>query len=209
MEISVTLIIILFTSLISFQGFNNYTLIDRLKHSPSREANGKEYYRLLTSGFLHADWVHLLINMFVLYSFGNYIESYIISIFGNPMGKIVYLLMYLLNIIIANIPTMVRQKHNPSFSSIGASGAVSGIIFIFILLNPWAILYLFFIIPVPAIIAGIGYLIYSSYAANKGHGRLDHSAHFAGAIAGMAMIIILNRQILGDFMHRLVADFPL
>lgn len=209
MEISVTLIIILFTSLISYQGFNNYNLIDRLKHSPSREANGKEYYRLLTSGFLHADWVHLLINMFVLYSFGNYIESYIISIFGNPMGKIVYLVMYLLNIVIANIPTMVRQKHNPSFSSIGASGAVSGIIFIFILLNPWAILYLFFIIPVPAIIAGIGYLIYSSYAANKGHGRLDHSAHFAGAIAGMAMIIILNRQILGDFMHRLVADFPL
>lgn len=209
MEISVTLIIILFTSLISYQGFNNYNLIDKLKHSPSREANGKEYYRLLTSGFLHADWVHLLINMFVLYSFGNYIESYVISIFGNPMGKIAYLVMYLLNIIIANIPTMVRQKHNPSFSSIGASGAVSGIIFIFILLNPWAILYLFFIIPVPAIIAGIGYLIYSSYAANKGHGRLDHSAHFAGAIAGMAMIIILNRQILGDFMHRLVADFPL
>lgn len=209
MEISVTLIIILFTSLISFQGFNNYNLIDRLKHSPSREADGKEYYRLLTSGFLHADWVHLLINMFVLYSFGNYIESYIISIFGNPAGKIIYLAMYLLNIIIANIPTMVRQRHNPSFSSIGASGAVSGIIFIFILLNPWAILYLFFIIPVPAIIAGIGYLIYSSYAANKGHGRLDHSAHFAGAIAGMLMIIILNRQILGDFMHRLVADFPL
>ena len=209
MEISVTLIIILFTSLISFQGFNNYNLIDRLKHSPSREASGKEYYRLLTSGFLHADWVHLLINMFVLYSFGNYIESYIISIFGNPTGKIIYLAMYLLNIIIANIPTMVRQRHNPSFSSIGASGAVSGIIFIFILLKPWAILYLFFIIPVPAIIAGIGYLIYSSYAANKGHGRLDHSAHFAGAIAGMLMIIVLNRQILGDFMHRLIADFPL
>ena len=209
MEISVTLIIILFTSLISFQGFNNYNLIDRLKHSPSREAHGKEYYRLLTSGFLHADWVHLLINMFVLYSFGNYIESYIISIFGNPTGKIIYLVMYLLNIIIANIPTMIRQRHNPSFSSIGASGAVSGIIFIFILLQPWAILYLIFIIPVPAIIAGIGYLIYSSYAANKGHGRLDHSAHFAGAIAGMLMIIILNKQILGDFMHRLVADFPL
>jgi membrane associated rhomboid family serine protease len=209
MEISVTLIIILFTALIYYQGFSRYELIDRLKHSPAREASGKEYYRLLTSGFLHADWVHLLINMFVLYSFGNYIETYIVSLFGDPMGKIIYVVLYLLNIILANIPTMIRHRHNPSFSSIGASGAVSGIIFIFILLNPWAILYLFFIIPVPAIIAGIGYLIYSSYYANKGHGRLDHSAHFAGAIAGMLMMFILDRQIAGDFLHRLVADFPL
>lgn len=209
MDISITLIIIIFTSLISFQGFNRYDLIDKLKHAPYRENHGKEYYRLLTSGFLHADWTHLLVNMFVLYSFGNFIESYIISLFGNPTGKIIYLLMYLLNIIIANIPTMIRHSQNPSFSSIGASGAVSGIIFIFILLQPWAILYLFFIIPVPAIIAGIGYLIYSSWAANKEHGRLDHSAHFAGAIAGMLMIIILNRQIAGDFLDRLIADFPL
>ena len=209
MDISITLIIIIFTALISFQGFNRYDLIDKLKHSPYREKHGKEYYRLLTSGFLHADWTHLLVNMFVLYSFGNYIESYIISLYGNPAGKIIYLMMYLLNIILANIPTMIRQSQNPSFSSIGASGAVSGIIFIFILLQPWSILYLFFVIPVPAIIAGIGYLIYSSWAANKGHGRLDHSAHFAGAIAGMLMIIILNRQIAGDFLDRLIADFPL
>lgn len=209
MDLSITLIIIIFTALISFQGFNRYDLIDKLKHSPYREKHGKEYYRVLTSGFLHADWTHLLINMFVLYSFGNYIESYIISLFGNPSGKIIYLVMYLLNIILANIPTMIRQSQNPSFSSIGASGAVSGIIFIFILLQPWSILYLFFVIPVPAIIAGIGYLFYSSWAANKGHGRLDHSAHFAGAIAGMLMIIILNRQIAGDFLDRLIADFPL
>src|SRR5688500_4279744 len=209
MEISVTLIIILFTSLISFQGFNRYELIDRLKHSPYREAHSKEYYRLLTSGFLHADWVHLLINMFVLYSFGNYIESYIVSIFGDPMGKIIYVLLYILNIILANIPTMIRQRHNPSFSSSRASGAVRGILFLFLLLQPWALLYLFFIVPLPAVIAGIGYLIYSSYAASRGHGRLDHSAHFAGAIAGMLLIFLLNRQIASDFLHRLVADFPL
>ena len=209
MDISITLIIIIFTSLISMQGFNRYELIDRLKHSPYREAGGKEYYRLLTSGFLHADWVHLLINMFVLYSFGNYIEAYINSLFGDPAGKIIYLMLYLLNIFLANIPTLLKHRHNPSFSSIGASGAVSGIIFIFILLNPWAILYLFFVIPVPAIIAGIGYLIYSSWAANKGHGRLDHAAHFAGAIAGMVMMVILDPHILNQFLHRLVADFPL
>lgn len=164
---------------------------------------------MLTSGFVHADWTHLIVNMFVLYSFGNYIESYITHEFGSVLGRVIYLILYLLNIIFANIPTTLRHRFNPGFSSIGASGAVSGIIFIFILLQPWSILKLFLVIPVPAIIAGIGYLIYSSWAANQGHGRLDHSAHFAGAIAGMIMIILLKREILSDFFFRLIHDFPL
>jgi membrane associated rhomboid family serine protease len=206
--LSITLIIIIFTGLISYQGFSRYEVIDRLKHSPGRESRGKEYYRLLTSGFVHADWTHLLVNMFVLYSFGQYIESYIASLFGPTWGKIIFVGLYLLNIIIANIPTTMRHKDDPSFSSIGASGAVSGMVFIFILLRPWEMLYLFFVIPVPAIIAGVGYLIYSSWAANREHGRIDHSAHFAGAIAGMAMMIMLNSQIAGDFVQRLIHDFP-
>jgi membrane associated rhomboid family serine protease len=209
LDISITLLIIIFTALVSYQGFSKYTFIDRLKHSPAREAGAGEYYRLLTSGFVHADWTHLLVNMFVLYSFGMVIENYIIHEFGEVNGRVIYLVLYLLNIILANVPTAIRFKNNPGFSSIGASGAVSGIIFIFILMQPWALLYLFFIIPVPAIIAGVGYLFYSSWAANQGHGRLDHSAHFAGAIAGMLMIILLRKEILSDFFYRLVHDFPL
>lgn len=209
MGVSITLIIIIFTALISWQGFNNYQVIDRLKHHPVREVGAKEYYRLLTSGFVHADWMHLMVNMFVLYSFGEYIENYVISIFGNVQGRIIFLVMYMLNIIIANLPTTMRHQNNPSFSSIGASGAVSGMVFIFILLQPWAILNLFFIIPVPAIIAGIIYLIYSSWEARKERGRIDHSAHFAGALAGMLMIILLNREIINDFFTKLIADFPL
>ncbi|HZV68123.1 MAG TPA: rhomboid family intramembrane serine protease [Saprospiraceae bacterium] len=209
MGISITIIIIIFTCLISFQGFSKYAFIDRLKHSPVRELQYKEYYRLLTSGFIHADWTHLLVNMFVLYSFGEFIENYIISEFDDPWGKVIFCVMYLLNIIIANIPTYLKQKHNPSFASIGASGAVSGIIFIFILLRPWSTLSLFFIIPVPAIILGVGYLIYSSWAAKKGHGNFDHSAHFTGALAGMFMIILLRKEILIEFVHSLINDFPL
>lgn len=209
MGISITLLIIIFTTLISYQGFSRYEIIDRLKHSPYREAGAKEYYRLLTSGFIHADWTHLLVNMFVLYSFGEVIERYIMDEFGKMQGRIIFLLLYLMNIILANLLTAFKHAHHPGFSSIGASGAVSGIIFIFILLHPWSILYLFFIIPVPAIIAGVAYLIYSSWAANKEHGRLDHAAHFAGAVAGMLMIILLKREIISDFFHRLVHDFPL
>ncbi len=209
MGVSITLIIIIFTALISWQGFNNYQVIDRLKHYPVREVGAKEYFRLLTSGFVHADWMHLMVNMFVLYSFGEYIENYVISLFGNVQGRIIFLILYLLNIIIANLPTTMRHQNNPSFSSIGASGAVSGVVFIFILLQPWAILNLFFVVPVPAIIAGIIYLIYSSWEARKERGRIDHSAHFAGALAGMLMIILLNRAIVNDFFTKLIADFPL
>lgn len=209
MDLTITFLLIIFTSLISWQGFNRYDILDRLKHSPSREMNGKEFYRLLTSGFLHADGIHLLVNMFVLYSFGSYIESYVISLFGAVQGRVIFVLLYLLNIVFANIPTMMKHRDNPAFSSIGASGAVSGMVFIFILLQPWATLNLFFFIPVPAIIAGIIYLVYSSWEARKERGRIDHSAHFAGAIAGMLMIILLNRRIVNDFIERLVADFPL
>lgn len=208
MGISITLLIIIFTSVISYQGFTRYATIDRLKHNPAREAGSKEWYRMLTSGFVHGDWIHLLVNMYVLYSFGEYIESYILHEYGSTKGRIIFLVMYALNIILANIPTAFRHREHPGFSSIGASGAVSGIVFMFILLQPWATLTLFFIIPVPAVLVGIGYLIYSSWAANHGQGRLDHSAHFAGAIAGMLMIILLDHQIASDFIRRLIQDFP-
>jgi membrane associated rhomboid family serine protease len=209
MEISITLLIIVFTGLVSYQGFSRYDVIDRLKHFPIRESGSGEYYRMLTSGFVHADWMHLIINMYVLYIFGNHVESYIVSEFGNLQGRIIYLLLYLINIVLANLPTAFKHKDYPGFSSIGASGAVSGILFIFILLHPWSILNLFFIIPVPAIIAGIGYLIYSSWAARQGHGRLDHSAHFAGAIGGILMIVLLRKEIVSEFFYRLVHEFPL
>lgn len=209
MGLTVTILIIGFTCLISYQGFANYNIIDRLKHFPARELEFKEYYRLLTGGFVHADWTHLIINMFVLYSFGSFIESFLVGMHGATKGRIIFVVLYLLNIILANIPTSIKHKNNYGFSSIGASGAVSGIVFIFILLNPWSMLLLFFIIPVPAIIMGIGYLLYSSWAAKKGQGRLDHSAHFAGAIAGMAMILLLHHEIIHVFLRKLVDDFPL
>jgi membrane associated rhomboid family serine protease len=208
-NLTITLLIIVFTGLMSYQGFSNYHMIDRWKHYPYRESRQKEWYRLLTSGFVHADWIHLLINMYVLFSFGSYIESNIVSWYGNAAGRLIFLLVYLLNIILANIPTTIRQIHNPGFSSIGASGAISGLLFMTILFNPWSMFQLFFIVPIPAVLLGAGYLIYSSMAANKGQGRLDHSAHFAGALAGMALIILIHPEIVGDFFRKLASDFPL
>lgn len=208
-QLTITLLIIVFTGLVSYQGFSNYHLIDRWKHYPYRESSQKEWYRMLTSGFVHADWVHLLVNMYVLFSFGKFIESNVVDWYGNAAGRLIFLLVYLFNIILANIPTTLRQIHNPGFSSIGASGAISGLLFMTILLTPWSMFQLFFIIPIPAVLLGAGYLIYSSMAANKGQGRLDHSAHFAGALAGMALIILIHPEIVPDFFRKLVSDFPL
>src|SRR5690606_8695378 len=109
-SVSITLLIIIFTSLISYQGFNNYGVIDRLKHYPARESGMREYYRLLSSGFVHGDWTHLLVNMFVLYSFGEVIEGFIAHEFGATKGRILYLLLYLANIVLANLPTAVRHR---------------------------------------------------------------------------------------------------
>jgi membrane associated rhomboid family serine protease len=148
--------------------------------------------------------------MYVLYSFGSYIEKgYIIAEFGNTVGRIIFISLYLLNIILANIPTLIKNKNNPSFASIGASGAISGLIFISILLRPWDKIGLFFFIDIHAIFVGIIYLIYSSWEASKERGRIDHLAHFAGAIAGMVLIILLRKEILIEFFHKLVDDFPL
>lgn len=208
-HVTVTLLIIMFTALVSYQGFNNYHLIDRWKHSPYRESRQKEWYRLLTSGFVHADWVHLLVNMYVLWGFGRQIEMQIISWYNPSTGRLLFLLIYLAIIILANMPTTFRQMNNPGFASIGASGAVSGLLFMYILLDPWATFGLMFIIPMPAVILGVGYLIYSSWAANRGHGRIDHSAHFAGALAGMALFIMIHHEVLNIFLKRLVNESPL
>jgi membrane associated rhomboid family serine protease len=204
MGLTITLLIIIFTGIISYQGFVKYNTIDKLKHHPYREMHQKEYFRLLTSGFVHADWMHLIINMYVFFSFGQAIEDYLMDAYGSPKGQIYFMIMYLLNIIIANLPTAFQHQHNPGFASIGASGAVSGFVFMFILLAPWAKLYLMFVLPVPAIVLGVGYLIYSSWASRKGHGNIDHSAHFAGALAGMAMFILLNKGVLGEFFEKLL-----
>ena len=144
---SVTLILIIVTGLVSYQAFSNRDMFYKLMHNPYIEVRNKEYYRFLTSCFVHGSWMHLGINMFVLYQFGQKVEGYFVQVFGEFMGRLNYLLMYLLAGIFADIPTFFKQKDNQMFSSVGASRAVSGVMFAFVLFDPWAMLYLFFILP--------------------------------------------------------------
>ena len=127
---SITVALILVTILISYRGFEDSRIVHRLKHYPVAEHGNKEYYRLISSGFVHGGWLHLLINMYVLYEFGSVVEKQFISIFDPILGLFVYLFMYMSAIVIADLPTFFQHKNNPSYAAVGASGAVSAVVFI-------------------------------------------------------------------------------
>ena len=208
MDTPVTYVIIAVTIVISLLGFNNRELFERLKHHPYSEVRNKEWHRLISSGFLHGSYIHLGINMFVLYEFGRYVEGYYYQLFGPIAGMLLFLAMYLLTIIAGDIPTLIRKKNNPQFASIGASGAVSGILFIFVLLDPWNKLLLYGIIPVYAIIGAVLYLVYSSWASKNSKDMIDHDAHFYGGLFGMLFTVILSPMTLQIFWAGLIGDFP-
>jgi len=184
---SITLALLILTGLISYQGFSNRKIVDTLKHYPFVENKKKEYYRLLSSGFVHGSMNHLMINGFVFFMFGRFIEGEFVTIFGSLKGPLMFLFLYLSAIVIGDLPSHFRHKDNPSFSALGASGATSAIVLIYCLIDPWN---WFIWPPVPAIIFGIGYILYSSWAdqTNKADG-IGHSAHLFGALWGIVFII--------------------
>lgn len=204
------------TILVSVLCFNNRELFEKLKHSPYQEQNHGEYYRLITSGFVHGSWIHLGVNMYVFYSFGRFTEAAISGYysvfdayaFSSTFAPLIYLALYLLTIVIANLPTMLKHKDNPYYGAIGASGAVSGATFCYILYLPWEKIYLYGIIGIYSILAGIAFLAYSQYAAKKGGDNIDHSAHFYGALAMPIMLIALRPGLIGHFLEMLTTNRP-
>jgi len=201
---SVTLLIIIVTVLLSYQAFNNRSFFERLKHHPYSEHKNKEFIRLLSGGFLHGSWPHLFINMYVLYEFGQTVEKYFVADFGEAKGRIFYLLFYLVGILAGCLPTYIKHKNNPSFASIGASGAVSSVLFAFVFFYPWSWLGLFFVIPIPAIVFAVLYLVYSSYAGNNANSQIDHLGHFGGAVWGILGIAALMYYRFDIFIEQLL-----
>ncbi len=204
MSISITLIICVLTFLISYQAFNDRKLFENLKHFPYAESRRKEFYRMVTSGFVHGSWIHLLINLFVLYQFGGIVEQLYGQIFGKSMGGIMFTLMYITTLIVADIPSYLKHKNNPHYGAIGASGAVSGIVFIYVLFAPWELLYLYAVLPVPSIIAAIAYVVYSSWASKNRNDNIGHDAHLYGALFGIVFTVLVYPEALSIFMERLL-----
>lgn len=181
---SFTLITVIITVAISIAAFKNESLVNKLILWPRYMHDPQEYYRLLTSGFIHADWNHLIFNMVSLYFIGSSAES----ILG--MG---FLTLYLTGIIISSLPSFLKHRNNSYYRSLGASGGVAAIMFFFIYFAPWSKLYIIFLpIGIPAILFGVLYLVYEAYMAKKGGGTMNHDAHFWGAVYGLVYALIID-----------------
>jgi len=196
MSFTITLVIVIITCLVSYLAFNNPVLKSKLVHHPYSVNHNKEYYRWITSGLIHRDWIHLGINMFVFYQFGKMVELVFASadFFGPVTGPIIYLLFYIVAIMASDLPFFAKYKNDPSRASAGASGAVSAILFAYMMFFPWVKMYLYGIIPIYSIVAGILYLAYETYAQNKNKvgDSTNHLAHIFGAVFGILGLIAIK-----------------
>ena len=182
----IVLVIIIANVLFSMKGFDDYSFLDKYKFRVG-SVLGKEKIRMLSSGFLHVDWMHLGFNMYALYIFGDFVAM--------NLGTIPFLIIYFGSLIAGSLYTLHYHKDEPYYSAVGASGAVSGIVYSSILVFPDMQLLLFFAIPIPGYIFGVGYLLYSIYGMKKQVGNIGHAAHLGGAIGGFILTLVLRPEL--------------
>jgi membrane associated rhomboid family serine protease len=190
---SITLVIILFTALISISAFGQRKRIEPLIFDPTAITHRGQWYRFFTSGLIHADWEHLLFNMLSLYLFGQIVEpAFQSNVLFGEQGKILYLSLYVASLPLSLLPTYLQHKENGRYRSLGASGAVSAIVFAGILFNPTAKMGFFLIPPIiPGYIFGPLYLLASAWLGKRGGDQINHSAHISGALAGVILTCLM------------------
>jgi membrane associated rhomboid family serine protease len=191
----ITYAIIAFTALTSFIAFSNADTVNKLIFYPYEIKEKKEWFRFISHGLIHADFTHLLFNMLTLYFFGQFAEM----IFDRTM----YLVFYITALVVASIPDYLKEKDNPNYRSLGASGAVAAVLAATVILSPWATIYIKFIIPIPAILYLVLYIGYSVYMAKKGGDNIGHSAHLWGTIYGVVFMLIFKTELFKRFIEQL------
>ncbi|MDM1756207.1 MULTISPECIES: rhomboid family intramembrane serine protease [Acinetobacter] len=197
-----TITIILITVMISLIAFSQRAVMDRLIFWPPAIQQKAQYDRFITHGFIHADGMHLLFNMFTLFFFGSIIESF----YRQYLYDLGFVLFYLGALIFAILPSYLKHKNDSRWASLGASGAVSAVLFAYILFQPWKLIFVFFI-PVPAIIFAVLYVAYSIWSGKKGNSNINHSAHLWGAAYGVIMTIMIEPKVIPHFFNQLM-QFP-
>jgi len=203
-----TLFLIITTSIVSFMAFNNQELFNKLKFNAFMVWNKREFSRLFSHALVHGGWLHLIVNMYVLWMFGKAVETTFSDHVFFPKtysyGKFLYVLMYVLAVPVASLPALFKQKNNHYYNSVGASGAVSAIVFTTILLAPDLPLGIILIpIQLPAYIFGILYLAYSYFMSKKDKGNIAHDAHFVGSVFGFIFPIFLNPGLIHNFIFQI------
>jgi len=199
----ITIIIIAITVIASLLAFYNRDIFSKLLFNPYSIYHHNQWYRFFSYSLIHANWPHLIINMFVLLSFGRAVE-YAMQAYFSDKGILYYMLLYVGGIIFSVLFDFGRHKDNVYYNAVGASGAVSAVVFSSILFNPLGKIYFYFIpIGIPAVIFGILYLIYSAYMTKRGKDNVGHSAHFWGAIFGFAFTILLKPVLFMHFLEQI------
>ena len=198
-----TIIIVIITLVISISAFSNKKLFDRLLFNPYQVYHRKEWYRIITHGALHANWAHLIINMLVLFSFGNTIEAsfrFMAQKTWMNFPMLWYVVFYLTSIIVSSLTTLYKHKEDVWYNSVGASGAVSAVLFCSIFFDPNMTLLFMGILPIKAYIFGPLYLLYTWYSARQAHDNINHDAHLLGAIFGFCFPMMIDVKLIGWFL---------
>ncbi|MCC2545746.1 rhomboid family intramembrane serine protease [Hymenobacter sp. BT175] len=208
---SVPLILLVLTAGISIYAWSNPDLLDKWTMNPYRMQRKGEWYRFITSGFLHADWMHLIFNMLAFYSFGNAVYAQFQVNLGETPGLLLFLLLYLGGIVVSDIPTYFRHRNDPDYRSLGASGGVAAVLFSGILFNPVGgegegIIIFPIPIPIKPFIFGFLYLGYSYYMGRRRGDNINHDAHFYGALYGIILTLIALPEIIPGFVVQ-IRDF--
>lgn len=200
----ITIIIIIITAAISILCFSRPAAFNRLKFSAYSVWHRREWDRMLTYGLVHGGWGHLVFNMITLYCFGRIVEQYFGVAFGATSGPILYVVLYVTALIVSTVGDLLKFRNDPYYSAVGASGAVSAILFAAILFEPKMGIYIYLIpIPVPAYIFAPLYLIYCIVMARKNVDNIGHSAHFWGAVYGLLFPLLLRPDIFTHFLTQL------
>lgn len=198
-RMAITLILIAVTCLVSWAAFKHRSWWMQLVLWPPGVVRRHEYWRLWTSGFVHADLQHLLFNMVTLFFFGRLMELFFVP----RIGEVGYVLFYLGGLLVSSLPSCLRHRDDTAYVSLGASGAVSAVLFGFILLQPWALIFVFFI-PLPAIVYAVMYVGYGVYMQRRGTDRINHSAHLWGAAYGVLVTLWVEPRVGGLFLEQVV-----
>ncbi len=195
---TITLCIIALTCLTSFLAFSRPNVSARMAYSPYTIGQDRgEWFRFISMGFVHADGGHLLFNMLTLFFFGRAIEA--------VFSPLQYILLYITALAASVAPNYRKRRDDPGYTAVGASGAVSAIVFATVLFAPWQIIYLKFIIPIPFILYAVGYLVYSGYQSRREAGDgIAHDAHLWGALYGIAFTLLAKPEVLRYFITELM-----
>jgi membrane associated rhomboid family serine protease len=203
---SLTIIIAIIISIVSILAFSNYDLLARLQFNAYQIYHRKEYYRLLTHGFVHADWMHLIINMLVFWSFGVNVEMWFSGLEADGYMRFAdawFLFLFFGGMAFASLTSLKKHYNNFGYNSVGASGGVAAVTFTAIFFAPYQKVYLYFI-PIPGILFGVAYLGYSYYMSKRGsHDYINHDAHFMGAVFGFLFPLLINPKFFLIFINQL------